>query len=134
MAPTLENSDRVTHPNCKFGLYPLTQESLGIDIFSELWGKYDKDLFFQAILQKPKKFRNFEIKEELIYLKETKRHVLCIPKIDIQGQSMREIVISEAHSMLAHLGTSKTLDYLRAFMWWKDMVSDVKAFCETCPP
>ena len=34
--------------------------------------------------------------------------------------------------MLAHLGASKTLDYLRDHVWWKDMVLDVWAFCETC--
>ena len=34
--------------------------------------------------------------------------------------------------MLAHLGASKTLDYLRDQVWWKDMVSDTKSFCETC--
>src|SRR6266702_7457947 len=41
-------------------------------------------------------------------------------------------VISEAHSMLAHLGASKALDYLQEQVWWKDMVSDTKVFCETC--
>ena len=34
--------------------------------------------------------------------------------------------------MLAHLGASKMLDYLRDQVWWKDMVSDTKSFCETC--
>ena len=34
--------------------------------------------------------------------------------------------------MLAHLGASKTLDYLRDHVWWKSMVSNTKAFCETC--
>jgi len=34
--------------------------------------------------------------------------------------------------MLAHLGANKTLDYLREQVWWKDIVSDTKAFCETC--
>ena len=50
----------------------------------------------------------------------------------IQGWSAREIIISEAHSILAHLGSAKTLDYLWDYVWWKDMVADVKAFCETC--
>ena len=50
----------------------------------------------------------------------------------LQGCSAREIIISEAHSMLAHLGAHKTLDYLQDHVWWKDMVSDTKAFCETC--
>jgi hypothetical protein len=27
---------------------------------------------------------------------------------------------------------AETLDYLRDHVWWKDIVSDVKAFCETC--
>ncbi|KAF8814451.1 hypothetical protein BYT27DRAFT_7021729, partial [Phlegmacium glaucopus] len=67
---------------------------------------------------RPGDFRNFEIIDQLVYLKESDRQVLCIPKILIQGRSAREIVISEAHSMLAHLGASKTLDYLRDHVWW----------------
>lgn len=50
----------------------------------------------------------------------------------IQGRSARKIVISEVHSILAHLGPNKTLDYLHGYVWWKDMVSDVKVFCEMC--
>ena len=34
--------------------------------------------------------------------------------------------------MLAHLGASKTLSYLHDNVWWKDIVSDVKAYCNTC--
>ena len=55
----------------------------------------------------------------------------------VQRRSAREIVISEAHSMLAHLGANKTLDYktldyLRDNIWWRDMVTDLKAYCKTC--
>jgi len=97
-----------------------------------LQGKYTEDPFFKAILERPKEFRNFESKDRLIYLKEGDRQLLCIPKALIQGRSVREIVISEAHSMLAHLGSSKTLHYLREWVWWKDIVAVVRAFCETC--
>jgi hypothetical protein len=110
----------------------LARESLGIDLRSELRGKYADDPFFRMILERPKEFRNFENKEQLIYLKENDRQALCIPKVLIKGRSAREIVISEAHSLLAHLSSNKTLDYLRDCIWWKDMVADVKAFCETC--
>jgi hypothetical protein len=103
-----------------------------VDLLEELQGKYSSDVFFKSILERPTKFRNFEIEEQLIYLKEEHRRVLCILKVVIQGRSARELVISEAHSMLAHLGLSKTLDYLREHVWWKDMVPDVKSFCETC--
>ena len=34
--------------------------------------------------------------------------------------------------MLAHLGVSETLDYLQDNVWWRDMVTNVKAYCESC--
>ena len=84
------------------------------------------------ILDKPKDFRNFEKKENLVYLKENDKRLLCIPKVLVKGRSAREIIISEVHLMLAHLGASKMLDYMRDHIWWKDMVSDVREYCETC--
>jgi hypothetical protein len=115
-------------------LLNIVSQSLdGLDLISELRGRYGQDPAFRAILDRPADFRNFEVEEHLVYLiKGPGKKVLCIPKILIQGRSARELVISEAHSMLAHLGASKTLDYLRDHVWWKDMVSDVSAFCETC--
>ena len=115
-------------------LLNIVSQSLdGVDLVSELRGKYSRDPAFQPILDRPVDFRNFEVKEQLVYLiKGPGERVLCIPKILVQGRSARELVISEAHLMLAHLSAAKTLDYLRDHVWWKDMVSDVSAFCETC--
>lgn len=69
---------------------------------------------------------------QLIYLKEAKRRLLCIPKVLVRGRSAREIIISEAHSLLAHLGAAKTLDYLWDHVWWKNIVANMKAYCKTC--
>ena len=110
----------------------VSQSLQGLDLLARLRGKFDLDPAFKSIIERPSDFRNFEVEEGLIYLKDSERRVLCIPKKLIDGRNVREIVISEAHSILAHLGASKTLDYLRDHVWWKDMVSDVKAFCETC--
>ena len=110
----------------------LSQSNLGIDLWSELQGRYMEDPFFRMILEKPKEFRNFKSINGLIYLKDNDKRVLCIPKVVIKGRSAQEVVIAEAHSMLAHLGANKTIGYLRDHTWWKDMVSDVKAYCETC--
>jgi hypothetical protein len=131
-AAVVDNRHEEGHAENNLDLSPLARGNLGIDIVAEVRGRYTEDTFFRTILEKPKEFRNFEVKEQLLYLKEDDSRVLCIPKIDIQGRSAREIVISEAHSMLAHLGASKTLDYLRVYVWWKEMASDVKSFCETC--
>ena len=110
----------------------VSQSLQGLDLLEEIHGKFELDPTFQPIIAKPKEFRNFEVDGQLVYLKKQRKRVLCIPKISIQGRSAHEIVISEAHSLLAHLGASKTLDYLKDHCWWKNMVSDVQAFCETC--
>jgi hypothetical protein len=104
----------------------------GIDLLQKLQGRYAEDSMFKAILEKPNNYRNFVVENNLVFLKSEKSKVLCIPKVLINGRSVREIIISEVHSLLAHLGASKTLDYLRDHVWWKDLVSDTKAFCETC--
>ena len=68
----------------------------------------------------------------MLYLKTSGKRLLCIPKILINKRSVHELVISEVHSMLAHLGDNKTLSYISDNVWWCDMVADVKAYYETC--
>jgi RNase H-like domain found in reverse transcriptase/Integrase zinc binding domain len=105
----------------------------GIDILEVIKGKYGGDLFFKAIIEKPREFQNFEVtKGGLVYLKDQGRKLVCIPKIVVDGRNIREIIIAEAHSLLAHLGMNKTLSYLRDQVWWKDMVHDTRIYCESC--
>ena len=110
----------------------VSQSLQGLDLLAEIRGKFELDPTFQPIIARPKEFRNFKVDGQLVYLKKQGKRVLCIPKMMIQGHSAYEIVILEAHSLLAHLGASKTLDYLRDHCWWKNMVADVRVFCETC--
>ena len=104
----------------------------GIYLVNNIHGNYKQDSFFRKIIEKPKDFQNFEVKNGLIYLKEQENRLLCIPKILVHGRNAHEIIISEAHSLLAHLGIQKTLNYLRDHVWWKDIVGDTQAFCESC--
>ena len=55
-----------------------------IDLIKELKGRYQEDALFKTILDKPKEFRNFEVKDDLVYLKEASKRLLCIPKILVQ--------------------------------------------------
>ncbi len=34
--------------------------------------------------------------------------------------------------MLAHLGSQKTIDFLRDYVWWKTIVNDVQKYCASC--
>ncbi len=58
------------------------------------------------------------------------RELLCIPDLIYKGRSIKDIVIDEGHSLLAHLGSRKTLAYLRGHVWWKSMAKDVESFCK----
>jgi transposase InsO family protein len=103
------------------------------DLCELLRNNYASDSFFASIIKNPTHFRNFEFVDGVIYLHHHARRLLCIPaSVMYKGQSLREILISEAHSLLAHLGPLKTVTYMQDHLWWKSMVRDVKAFCESC--
>ncbi|KAJ2917715.1 hypothetical protein MD484_g2704, partial [Candolleomyces efflorescens] len=105
----------------------------GLDLPKLLKGKFSSDPFFQIILDNPRHYKNFLVEDEIVYLKSSEgKRLLCIPKTLWNGRSIREIVINEAHSLLAHLGYRKTITYLRDHVWWKDLVTDVEKFCKTC--
>lgn len=68
----------------------------------------------------------------LVVLRDDGAERLCIPDVLTDGRSLHEIVISHAHSLLAHLGAYKTLCLLRDHVWWKTIGADVRKYCETC--
>ena len=93
---------------------------------------YEEDKFFHNILKQSSEFKNFLVQDGYVYLRDNDRNILCIPDIQIGSRRIREIIISYAHSILAHLGPRKTLFYLRDNVWWKDMVLDIRDFCNSC--
>ena len=95
--------------------------------------KYAADPFFKLILKDPSQFKNFEVHDGFIFMISHGDRLLCIPNASFEGRAIREIIISHAHTLLAHLGNYKTAAYLRAQAWWKTMVKDISDFCETCP-
>lgn len=106
----------------------------GIDVIQAIREHYAKDPVFRAVQENPKSYRNFEVdvKTKLMFMKQHERRVLCVPNAIVNGRSVREILISEAHSLLAHLGASKTINYLRDQVWWKEMLPDIKTYCDSC--
>jgi len=102
------------------------------DLIRGMKHKYNQDPFFKGILDSPSDYRNFELSDGLIRIRLRDRTLLCIPNLMIKGRNAREIVISQAHSLLAHLGAQKTLTYLRDHVWWKSMVMDVNTYCASC--
>ena len=97
-----------------------------------LKGCYQEDLFFKSILDNPSNFTNFEVRDELVFLKSEGLMLLAIPDVKIYGQSIREVIISQGYSLLMHLGGFKTLTYLRDQVWWKTIIKEVTDYCKSC--
>ncbi|KAJ8596232.1 hypothetical protein M405DRAFT_703260, partial [Rhizopogon salebrosus TDB-379] len=90
-----------------------------LSLLAEVKGNYKMDPFFKTILDSPKSYQNFEEHKGYIRLRLKDRTPLCIPDILVEGRKLRERLIDQAHSLLAHLGARKTLSYLREYVWWK---------------
>ena len=97
-----------------------------------LVGTYDDDKFFGPVMKHTDRYAQFEQYDGLIFISNSDHRILCIPDIMIGSCRAREIIISQAHSILAHLGVQKMLYYLKDNVWWPSLTSDVKAFCESC--
>ncbi|CAA7268279.1 unnamed protein product [Cyclocybe aegerita] len=110
----------------------LTKDISGIDILKEIRNNYSSDTVFKPVVEKPSEYKNFDVKDGFVYLKQGDRKLLGIPSIKVNNRSAQEIIITEGHSVLAHLGFKKTYDYLRESVWWKTMSQDIQKYCDSC--
>lgn len=93
---------------------------------------YAHDSFFKKILDSPQSFPTFRLQDGLIILLDHDMESLCVPIGQSDGISVRETIISHAHSLLAHLSGRKTFHYLRNNVWWPGMFNDITDYCKSC--
>ena len=109
-----------------------TAGDIGMQLPSGFRGRYSEDSYFRKIVSSPSDHPLFEYSDGLLYKKQGDTYLLCVPDILSGSRRVREILIRHTHSILAHLGYRKTLDALRAEVWWPEMVADTEAYCRTC--
>ncbi|KAI4294108.1 hypothetical protein K525DRAFT_213465, partial [Schizophyllum commune Loenen D] len=95
-----------------------TASDIGLPMPGSLRYRYNEDPFFRKLMRDPEQFADFQEIDGLVYKTREGKRVLCIPDITIGDRRAREIVITHAHSLLAHLGHRKTIDLLREEVWW----------------
>ncbi|KAG2064353.1 hypothetical protein BDR04DRAFT_1035501, partial [Suillus decipiens] len=88
-------------------------------MLEDIKGQYHLDPFFQKVMDSPKHFCNFGVKDGILQICLHDRVLLCILNIRVDGRCLQENIISQVHSLLVHLGVQKTLTYLRDWVWWK---------------
>lgn len=107
---------------------------MGDDWFLEMIkGEYVNEPFFKMIMADPTANQLFELKNRLIWMKNTRGDpVLCIPKGVHEGRSLHEVILDQAHWTLGHYGYQRMLEYTQRWYWWPHIMSDMREFCKTC--
>ena len=57
----------------------------------------------------PDEFTNFIVRDGLVFFILEGMGRVVVPDVQVNNQKVREILISQAHSILAHLGDKKTV-------------------------
>lgn len=120
--------DQTMPGNALFGV----SSDLGVSFPECIRNRYEEDKFFSPILANPEEFTNFAVRKGLVYFVSEGLETVAIPDVKVNGRNIREILIGQAHSILAHLGDEKTVTYMRNQVWWKTMVGDVSDYCRSC--
>ena len=88
---------------------------------------------YAAIIKDPKDHPTFQIQDGLIWTKNrAKEIVLCVPNAKYGEQSIRGVILEQAHRTVGHYGPQRTADYARHWYWWPKMGQDAVAFCDSC--
>ena len=128
-APTSEHREEAIAR----GTVMSTAGESGMEMPGCMRGRYVEDPYFKRIFAAPDQFQHFRYVDGLLYkVTEEGLYLLYIPDIMVGSRQIREVLLRHAHSILAHLGTRKTVEYLRGEVWWPEMVSDTAAYCRTC--
>ena len=96
---------------------------------------YPEDKFLSNIVENPECYNKFELRKGILWTRNRQgEHVLCIPKGTVEGKTLRGSLLDACHRTLGHLGSHKTLEYVRRWFWWPLIAKDVEDFCKSCGP
>ena len=103
------------------------------DLMSVLKAGYAEDALCRKIVEHPSHHERFRMRDGLIeHLDNRNRWVICIPDVLRTGQRLVQIILDHAHTLIGHLGTSKTNEYVRRWFWWPRMARDIEKYCASC--
>ena len=71
--------------------------NLGISFPDCIQGRYDEDEFFKPILANPEEFTNFWVDSGLVFFRSEGVETVAIPNVQVNGQSVRELLIRQGH-------------------------------------
>ena len=86
------------------------------------------------VLAHPEAHPCLGIKDSLIWTKNQKKDVVCLPqKAFLWRRRLVEVIINHAHTTIGHFGQLCTSRYICCYYWWLTMATNIKLFCSLCP-
>src|SRR6266705_3180480 len=83
------------------------------DLIEAIKSDYKSSQIYQEILENPRNFKDFSIKDGLItQLGEGGTTQIVVPKGNYERKSIQEIILKNTHEILGHLGSKKTVEIL----------------------
>ena len=130
----VEDDDPIAYQSANDGKSLSTVIEKMFDLNKIVTKFYPKDKTYSKILEDPKAYPKFGIRDGLIFTKNNlARDVVCISqKATHKGQRLVEIIIDHAHTIIGHYGQLKTAQYIRRFFWWPSMSHDIEEYCRSC--
>jgi hypothetical protein len=75
---------------------------------------YDKDKLFSLVIKEPKHYKQFVVRNDLVWTKNRGgEEVLCVPSTISGLQTLQGLVVEQAHLTLGHFSSQWMLDYIR---------------------
>ena len=112
---------------------PLVKLEQSSEFLTQLRDGYKSDVTLSKVINALPHFKDYWLEEGLLYKKSrTGKPVMCVPNARLNKRRIQEMLISESHGILGHLGPDHTIAHLRQWFWWSTLVRDTNAFCDTC--
>ncbi len=104
------------------------------DLRKILRNGYKNDSVAQKVLQNPTHHERFRVNQDLVeHLDNRGNWVLLVPQVMHGRKRLAQVLLDQAHSLVGHLGYSKTNEYVRRWFWWPNISRDVEKYCVSCP-
>ncbi len=132
--PTHQDTDDPTIGESRQSVPDLERTMAGeFDLLRELKRGYEDDALCRKVVANPTHHERFRLQDGIVeHMNNRKQWVRVIPNAKYGRKRLTQVIIDHAHTLLGHLGTQRTTDYIRRWFWWPQLAKEVDKFCVSC--
>lgn len=90
---------------------------LGMSFPDCIRNRYSEDKVYAPVLANPEEFTSFAVRDGLIFFESEGIETVAVPNVCFRNKNVREVLIKQGHSILAHLSDEKAATYMSNRVW-----------------